>query len=1004
MRSRSNTWKNIVATGEFNMETVVRIYGAQGSDADAVSGSDSYGAYREYHKITAPVITRNLLGGDKLSIGNCTIGILNFSVLTTDTIPKSAKIVVRSRPYSGDVYAEWMEFGTFWIDERTIVDDLTTIIANDSMKMGYQVYSDDSITRNWPKSIKTVVVRIAEQMGITIDSRTVAQIINAPVGENVIVLKPDDNDSLLDILGHIGGVIGGNWTITTDNKLRFIPLASIPEYTNYIIDNQNQYNYISTENGDTIIWRDNENESSDSGDIDVFTVPVVIGSLNTSRQYSISKVTMSFDDEHVYSYGDNTGFELLVEDNPYATPGLCKALYNTASGVVYAPFNIESACYDPAAEIGDGLIINMQEPIASILFNEVRTFDVVFRADASAPGEDETESEYPYKTAWQRMKYEIEDATVQLGRELRSVISQTQTEIMQTVSDTYTTREDTDLVELITNSKIAQRADSIILSVEKHYTTKGETETVQHDLESSIDQTADKILLTVSDNYSTKSETETVQHNLESAINQTADRILLTVSDNYSTKTETGTVRSELESSIEQTASQIKLDVKKTTDGLDGRLSSAESSLSLIPGQIAAKVSKDGVIGQFLLNIQQGTESDKWESVAQLTADKIDLSGYVTFTDLSTEGQTEINGANIKTGTITATQLSSAVTDPITTATDMSTKSASREQYIYISKPSTTGLIEKNLKWVTDATGNQNTWTTTRPELDKDNYPVLFIAKQSQSFVQRYTVGGNCSCTDPVIDQTTTVIDGGRIITGSITTNQLAAHQINVDRLTGNITNSGWGLNFANGSFSIGTISVSKITGSKQMGNDWSIDFDNGSLTIGNISADKIESIPRDKITGEINDGGWGINFSNGTFSIGEISADKITTGTLDADKIVLKGGFVQEGQLSGASAFQFTDGVMNIYVTNSHNRFTNIGSLGGGSTLAGTLIYNEYSVNLEATNPVVNLDLGSKRYIIISAKRIYTTDENRGTAYRGYTGSIGNGFSAFNGIVYKDT
>ena len=40
-----------------------------------------------------------------------------------------------------------------------------------------------------------------------------------------------------------------------------------------------------------------------------------------------------------------------------------------------------------------------------------------------------------------------------------------------------------------------------------------------------------------------------------------------------------------------------------------------------------------------------------------IDASKIDLQGYVTFTNLSTAGQTTINGANITTGTIDADQV-----------------------------------------------------------------------------------------------------------------------------------------------------------------------------------------------------------------------------------------------------------------------------------------------------------------------------------------------------------
>lgn len=965
MRSRSDTWKTIVANGDFQMETVVRIYGATGTDASAIPGVDSVGAYREYNSITAPIITRNLLGGDTLSVGNCAIGTLNFSILTTDNIPKSARIVVRSRPHDGDVYAEWMDFGTFWIDERSTSDDLTTITAYDSMKMGNQVYSDDSITRNWPKAIKTVVTRIAEQMGVFIDSRTTAQVINSSVGDSMIVLKPNDNDSLLDILGRIGGVVGGNWTITTDNKLRYVPITTIPENTNYIIDNGSEYNYISTESGNAIIWADNESGSGDAVDGDMFNIPVIIGSLSVGRQYSVSKVTMSIDDEHIYSYGNTTGFELVIENNPYATPGMCKSLYNTMSGVVYAPFSIENACYDPAAELGDGLVINTQEPIASILFNEVRTFDVKFRADASAPNNEETESEYPYKTAWQRMKYEIQDATTQLGRELRSEISQTQTEIMQTVSDVYVTKENSDLVELSTYSKIAQRADSIVMTVAK--------------------------------NFSTKSDTAETRRELKSTIDQTAESITLSVSENYTTKNETGEVRTYLESKITQTAGSIRLSVSQ----IDSRLGEAESELRMIPGEMEAKVSKNGVIAAINLSAQ-GEESN-----VKISADRINLEGYATFSALGAEGgaTTKIHGSNIQTGTLTVTSLDTSTQNKINSASEAAEeakdaaeraeKAASeagedavaREQYIYISKPNGTTSQSANTTWVTDATGNQNTWTSRRPEYSS-SYPVLFVAQQSQTLKQKNTSPGTtCSCTTPMIDQTTTVIDGGKIITGSITTEKMSAHTINADRLTGSISNSGWQLDFQTGTFTIGNISANKINS-------------------GTISASRIGPLDASKITtGYVGDSaGWGLNFTNGTLNIGNISADKITAGTLDADNVVIRGGY-DTLDVSGSSGIEISGGKLYIRLNSQSTAFNRYGMIRGQRspfTDESGVEFKDVFGLFTSANMNICLNPNPTGYIYFATSRIYVCDANGNYVQRGYTGTIASdkSINVYNGII----
>ena len=509
MRSRSDLWKEIVADGEFQMETVVRIYGATGDDENALNGpeiSDGVPEYKEYSTITAPVISRSLFSGDKISVGNCNAGMLNFTLMTTDTIPRAAKIIVLGRPYIEDdsepdvpeeeqdteppvtqddetedepetdpeddepeedpedeqqyIYGEWMEFGTFWVDSREVNEDLIDIEAYDAMMMGNQVYSDNSEGMNWPKTISEVVTRIKEQMQgiendvptgiIDLDDRTKEDIVDSAFGhENKIVTLPKDDDTLLDLLKYIGEVAGGNWTITPDNKLRFVPLTSIPAVTNYIVDNQ--LNRITTDQGENLVWRDNpiaaETENQAGGEL--FNVPVVIGSITTANNYIVTKVTMTkagsaqnastsgddsddgveYDQASAWSFGNSDGFELVVENNPYATEIVCRDLYNAVGGIEYAPFAIENSCFDPAAELSDWIIVG--ETVRSVLCSMVQTFDVNYRADASAPGEDETESEYPFKSAMKRLEYRM--ANAEAG--IYSKIEQTRGGISATVGD-----------------------------------------------------------------------------------------------------------------------------------------------------------------------------------------------------------------------------------------------------------------------------------------------------------------------------------------------------------------------------------------------------------------------------------------------------------------------------------------------------------------------------------------------------------------------------------------
>lgn len=109
----------------------------------------------------------------------------------------------------------------------------------------------------------------------------------------------------------------------------------------------------------------------------------------------------------------------------------------------------------------------------------------------------------------------------------------------------------------------------------------------------------------------------------------------------------------------------------------------------------------------------------------------------------------------ITAGTITASKLTPTVQGEIMTDT----------QTVYISV-ATGATVNVPIGWVNVHTPTQNTWTTTRPQYDP-SYPLLYIAEQSR------TIDGEIVCTTPVIDQTTTVIDGSHITTGTIDANLL---------------------------------------------------------------------------------------------------------------------------------------------------------------------------------------------------------------------------------------
>ena len=109
-----------------------------------------------------------------------------------------------------------------------------------------------------------------------------------------------------------------------------------------------------------------------------------------------------------------------------------------------------------------------------------------------------------------------------------------------------------------------------------------------------------------------------------------------------------------------------------------------------------------------------------------------------------------------------------------------------QEQQIFIQAAQNAVSTEPPTEWVeysaesttateTDGTTTWSTpvWTVKRPTFSSE-YPVVLVA------TQRKRMDGTVTCTTPLIDDTTTVIDGGRLITGSVTANAIDATDLHV--------------------------------------------------------------------------------------------------------------------------------------------------------------------------------------------------------------------------------
>ncbi len=133
-----------------------------------------------------------------------------------------------------------------------------------------------------------------------------------------------------------------------------------------------------------------------------------------------------------------------------------------------------------------------------------------------------------------------------------------------------------------------------------------------------------------------------VQHQRESdvaiaAIEATADENGAAVKQLASLQTEQGESIAGIEAKVDERSAEILLAAERAEETASNAQSTANDAKenSSNGAYIIARINDDG-------------------SVVKIRADKLELSGYATFASLENEGETAINGANLKTGTVDA--------------------------------------------------------------------------------------------------------------------------------------------------------------------------------------------------------------------------------------------------------------------------------------------------------------------------------------------------------------
>lgn len=122
----------------------------------------------------------------------------------------------------------------------------------------------------------------------------------------------------------------------------------------------------------------------------------ITGFEDNGKRPGITSVTLQVDADNVVTAGTYTGMDLYAVC-PYATQEMALAILLQVRGYQYQAFSADAANIDPAAELGDGVDVGGIYSVISSIEDSGDGYPSL-----SAPGEEELEDEYPYRSAAQR--------------------------------------------------------------------------------------------------------------------------------------------------------------------------------------------------------------------------------------------------------------------------------------------------------------------------------------------------------------------------------------------------------------------------------------------------------------------------------------------------------------------------------------------------------------------------------------------------------------------------
>lgn len=334
-----------------------------------------------------------------------------------------------------------------------------------------------------------------------------------------------------------------------------------------------------------------------------------------AKRPPISKVVLNGDNDAQFVVGDDSG-DTLETFVPTATMQMAKDIYERVRGFEYQGYKANNSFVPPHIELGDGITVG---GIYGVLASREYSFTPKLTETVSAPYETEEDHEYDYSGTYAKdIANKVQQGKLYYGTR---ITKQNGLEIVKTDGN-------------IEKSRVILNSDQLVF-----YNDNGQ-EAFYFDAPSGVfrlTQYAD--IESALDGSSAFSTLEFTAHKLQIELND--------AKGNIASLQLTAT---QLQSQITSANGDISV-LQQTANTLSSRIYNTNNYISEV----------EQSLDSIYLSVSNGSESSTVRLVKDgyyVSSVNISFTGMVTFSDLSGQGMSTINGSNITTGTINANYVS----------------------------------------------------------------------------------------------------------------------------------------------------------------------------------------------------------------------------------------------------------------------------------------------------------------------------------------------------------